>query len=51
MIILFNLSLSTIVQCDTIYVMDNGGILENGTHRELLDKKGRYYDLYQAKNR
>lgn len=39
--------LSTIVRCDLILVIDNGKILEQGTHQELLNKKGEYYNLYK----
>jgi subfamily B ATP-binding cassette protein MsbA len=38
--------LSTIRQADQILVIENGTILERGTHQELLDKKGRYFELY-----
>lgn len=38
--------LSTIVNCDRILVMDSGKILEDGSHVELMNKKGAYYHLY-----
>lgn len=38
--------LSTIRQADQILVIEQGEILEKGKHEELLDKKGRYYQLY-----
>ena len=38
--------LSTIVNSDQIVVLDNGRIVEQGTHEELLGKNGRYYNLY-----
>ena len=40
--------LSTIQGADQILVMDRGAIVERGTHRELLSRKGAYYDLYTA---
>nr|WP_028509766.1 ABC transporter ATP-binding protein [Ruminococcus sp. NK3A76] len=40
--------LSTIVESDCILVMDKGHIIEQGTHEQLLDKKGFYYDLYMS---
>jgi ATP-binding cassette subfamily B protein/subfamily B ATP-binding cassette protein MsbA len=38
--------LNTVVSADTIIVMDDGEIVERGSHEELLAKRGRYYDLY-----
>ncbi len=38
--------LSTIRSADRILVIDKGRIIEEGSHKELLDKKGRYYRLY-----
>ena len=40
--------LSTIVNCDTIMYIDNKGIAESGSHKELIEKRGLYYDLYTA---
>lgn len=40
--------LSTIRSADLILVMDQGTIIEQGTHRELLDQKGFYESLYQS---
>jgi len=39
--------LSTIMQCDKIYVMDKGEFIENGTHKELMNRKGMYYELWK----
>ncbi len=38
--------LSTIRQADQILVVENGGIAERGKHEELIEKKGRYFQLY-----
>ncbi len=38
--------LSTIQHADNIILLSHGEILEQGTHQELLHKKGRYYNLY-----
>lgn len=40
--------LSTIRDADCIVVMDQGRIVEKGNHEELLQKKGRYYELYMT---
>ena len=39
--------LSTIKKADCILVMDNGKIVEKGTHLDLLKRKGYYFDLYE----
>ena len=38
--------LSTIRKADQILVVESGKIAERGTHEELIDLEGRYYDLY-----
>lgn len=38
--------LSTIRQANQILVVENGQIVERGKHEELIEKKGRYYELY-----
>ena len=38
--------LSTIQHADNIILLSHGRILEQGTHQELLHRKGRYYELY-----
>ena len=40
--------LSTIQKADRIFVIDNGGIAEQGTAKELMAKRGAYYRLYTA---
>lgn len=40
--------LSTIVDADMILFMQNGTIIEKGSHHELLKQKGAYADLYYS---
>lgn len=40
--------LSTIRSADRIFVIDGKGILEDGSHEELMKKRGAYYELYQS---
>ncbi len=40
--------LSTIRDADVILVMEDGAIVEQGTHNELLDRRGHYFDLYNS---
>ena len=40
--------LSTIKNANLILVMDNGSIVEQGNHKELLEKQGVYAELYNA---
>ena len=40
--------LSTISSADIILVLENGQIVESGSHQGLLDKKGNYYQLYES---
>ena len=37
---------SAVREADCILVMKDGQIIEQGTHQQLLEKKGRYYHLY-----
>ena len=43
--------LSTIKKADKIFVVDKGKICEAGNHEELMERKGAYYELYQAQFR
>ena len=42
--------LSTIKNSDTILVLEQGRIVERGNHEQLLEQKGRYYQLYTGKS-
>jgi ATP-binding cassette subfamily B protein len=43
--------LSTVAGADEIIVLDEGKIVERGTHRELLDRAGLYADLWSRQSR
>lgn len=43
--------LSTIQKADQILVIENGNIVEQGRHEELIVQQGRYYDLYTYQSR
>ena len=38
--------LSTVRNSDCIMVLENGQIIERGSHDDLIDQKGKYYQLY-----
>ena len=40
--------LSTILDADLILVMNHGSVIEQGTHAELMEQKGFYYELYNS---
>jgi ABC-type multidrug transport system fused ATPase/permease subunit len=42
--------LSTVVNADRLIVLGDGRVLEEGTHRELMEKKGAYWELYQTQS-
>ncbi|HYE20647.1 MAG TPA: ABC transporter ATP-binding protein [Tepidisphaeraceae bacterium] len=44
-IVLVSHRLSTVVECDQIFVMDAGRVVERGTHAELLAMRGAYYEM------
>lgn len=39
--------LSTLVEADNILVLHHGETVEQGTHEQLLQRRGRYYQMYQ----
>ena len=42
--------LNTVLDYDRIYLMDHGELKEQGSHQELLGKKGLYYQLFHSQN-
>ncbi len=42
--------LSTITHADRIVLIEHGKIVEMGTHEELMEKRGSYYELYEVQN-
>lgn len=42
--------LSTLRNADRLLVLDRGKVVEEGTHEELMDRKGRFYDLVQTQS-
>jgi len=43
--------LSTIRNADTIYVLDSGKIAESGTHEQLINQQGKYWELYKTQEK
>ena len=43
--------LSTIRNADQVLVLEQGEIIERGTHATLMEQRGRYYDLYMSQFR
>ena len=39
--------LSSAILADTIYYLEDGKIIESGSHQELMDKKGKYAKMFQ----
>ncbi|OJF76779.1 MAG: peptidase C39 [Treponema sp. CETP13] len=42
--------LSSICSCENIFVFEKGKLMESGSHEKLLNKKGKYYELWRAQN-
>ena len=39
--------LSSVKNCDKVFMLENGTLIEEGTHRELMDKNGSYAAMYK----
>ena len=50
-IILVTHRLSSIENCDSVFLLNNGKICESGNHKELLFRKGHYYELWKRQFR
>ncbi|MGL5506599.1 MAG: cysteine ABC transporter ATP-binding protein, partial [Paraclostridium sp.] len=44
-VIVISHRLANVKNADVIYVLDKGNIVENGSHKQLISKEGRYYEL------
>ena len=42
--------LTTVKNCDYIIMMDKGKIIEQGSHKELIEQHGKYYELWEMQN-
>lgn len=47
-LLLISHRLSAVKLCDKIIVLDKGTVVEEGSHRDLIEKKGKYYEMYQS---
>lgn len=47
-VIMITHRLANVVEADRIYVVDNGSVVQSGTHNELLEKKGAYATLWKT---
>lgn len=45
--IIISNKISDVKQSDKIIVLDNGAIVEQGNHKELMEKQGTYYEFYE----
>ena len=44
----YKFSLSTVENCNIIFVMEKGIIIERGSHNELIDQNGKYNQLHRS---